>query len=668
MNFESIDLRSLITKILLEMDFVPLPKARLWKSSADFFRPFRTAAAEAGENILPLYDPAIHRTEPEEPDLTDLNTALATLVDVFPEVQPEVFREMLLSISEESRLQVVTEHLLTKQARWIRGRYRTPPDPTKGTLKKRRSAPQEPLTEDALPDEQTFRSDSYKKAAKQVLYQEFRNLSHSSIKAVLAEQNFSYALSRPVLQHISSQSWRFSFSSLWTKRTPSSIAGEHPFIVWQAGAASDGRGTPGLKRTGSAQLNQELYDLFVAPVLANQRQTLLAGDFALATKVNRKEADEAGELFDCECCYSSVTFEQLSTCDDGCHQLCFECVRRTVSEALFGQGWARTVDLERSTVRCFAPTTHDCQGIIPSTILRIALSQGAEKEDTWNEFQERAASEALFKSRLPLQRCPFCSYVEADETPKPRRRKAMAVFHRTTTRTSIAFQWIIMVVVAALLIFTIPLVLFASVVWLFIQIWPSAQDILAASWARVYKQRSGLKFKCRNPSCSKTSCVKCLAVWRDPHICFENEKTSLRTAIESSATAAVKRTCPNCMLSFVKSSGCNKLVCNCGYTMCYICRQGITSREGYSHFCQHFRPHGGRCMECQRCDLYGDEDEEAAIRRAAEAAEKAWKENEGGNDGDESTAQAMVDALLGQRKGVKYWEIWLDAIVDAVVA
>ena len=646
------------------MDFVPRP---LWKSKADFFRPFRTAAAiEAGENIVPLYDPALHRTEPEKPDLSELNAALAALVDIFPDVHTEVFREMLSSISEESRLQVVTEQLLTKKAKLVRGRYRTPRASNKGKPTKRKPSREKSNLEPTVPDEETFRSDSYKKAVKQVFYQEFKNLSHSSIKAVLAEENFSYTLARPSLQQLSTRSWRFSFSSFWPGRSPSSSIGNHPYIIWQTSAGNSK--TPAVRRTGSSKLDHELYMLFVSPVLENQRQKLLADDFALATRMNETEAEQAEALFDCECCYSSVTFEKLSICDDGCHQLCFDCVRRTVSEALFGQGWARTIDLERSTVRCFAPTTQECGGIIPTDILRRALSHDVEKEDIWNEFQERAASEALAKSQLPLQRCPFCNYVEVDETPKPRIRTAMSMWHHITTGSSAAFQLMVLCLVGLFLIFTVPFLLLASFGWLVVKVTPPVAAAMEASWARVHKQRRGLKFKCRNPQCSKTSCMRCLAVWKDPHACFENEKTSLRTAIESSATMAIKRTCPKCFLSFVKSSGCNKLVCHCGYTMCYICRQEITSKEGYSHFCQHFRPNGGRCMECERCDLYGDEDEEAAIRRAAEAAENAWKEKEDGREGDERVTQAMVEALVGQNRGVKYWEGWLDMVVGAVVA
>lgn len=102
--------------------------------------------------------------------------------------------------------------------------------------------------------------------------------------------------------------------------------------------------------------------------------------------------------------------------------------------------------------------------------------------------------------------------------------------------------------------------------------------------------------------------------------------------------------------------------------MCYICREEITSKEGYAHFCQHFRPHGGRCSECERCDLYGDEDEGDAIRRAAQKAEKDWREKEGlemGGQGEEAT-KAMVDTLIG-KKG-KWWEQGLDELLDAMLA
>ena len=650
------------------MDYVPFPKAgRLWKSKADFFRPFKNVATETGENIVPLYDPQVHYEYDDERDLRDMNASLAVLIDVFPDVQPEVFREMLLSISEESRVEVVTEHLLKKDAKWLRGRYRTAklerkPKPSTSGVEQINFA-----SEDALAMEDAFRSESYKKAVKQVCYQEFRNLSHSSIKAVLAEHNYSYTLSRPVMQQLTTKSWRFSLSSLWIKRTPSQASVEHPYIVGRNEGPAEQSLVSGLRRTGNAQLDQELWQLLVEPVLARQKRDQLLKDRAYAGQLAEAEAEEVGALFDCECCYGSVSFERIVVCDDGCHQLCFDCVRRTVNEALYGQGWARTADLAKSTVKCFAPTINECQGCIAADRVCHALSEGDESQCSWQEFQARVVNDVLLKSRLRLQRCPSCTYAEADDVPSFRLRDWRATWRHIATYSCAAMQIMFLSLLSAMLIFTVPLLVIATIVWVIFQVVPSAGAVLHASWSRVHKQRRGSKFKCCNPACKETSCVRCTALWRDPHTCFETEKTSLRTAIESSATAAIKRTCPKCLLSFVKSSGCNKLVCNCGYTMCYICRQEITSREGYSHFCQHFRPNGGRCSECERCDLYGDEDEETAIRQAAEAAEKAWRDTNSGK-GDPRAAELMVEALVGTARCRRWYEQWLDAIVDAVAA
>jgi hypothetical protein len=73
--------------------------------------------------------------------------------------------------------------------------------------------------------------------------------------------------------------------------------------------------------------------------------------------------------------------------------------------------------------------------------------------------------------------------------------------------------------------------------------------------------------------------------------------------------------------------------------MCYLCRANIgkagaagnaEGAEGYRHFCEHFRPTAGKkCTECDKCDLYREEDEDEAVRRAGEQAEHDWREREG---------------------------------------
>lgn len=96
--------------------------------------------------------------------------------------------------------------------------------------------------------------------------------------------------------------------------------------------------------------------------------------------------------------------------------------------------------------------------------------------------------------------------------------------------------------------------------------------------------------------------------------------------------------------------------------------------EGYRHFCQHFRPAGGRCGECDRCDLYRGEDEEEVVRRAGERAEREWRAREGLGEGVVGGVvggkgvgvggmrgmRGMGGSFLGMRKGglgKKQWEL-----------
>ncbi|KXL49410.1 hypothetical protein M433DRAFT_158770 [Acidomyces richmondensis BFW] len=643
------------------MDLVPqLPRptgrlSPLWKSRADFFRTFRsTAVAESssvgGENIAPLFDPESHHSYDDEdgPELRQLNHALGVLVEVFPDVQADTLREMLMNVSEESRIEVVTEALLKNSAKGAETSWRAGPNTSRSniTISQRKSEIHD-KGQRVLNIEETFRSDAYRKAVKQVFYQEFKSLSHSSIKAVLAEQNYSYTLSRPVLQQLKSRSWRFSLSSIpnfWMRRAASqqNFADDHPFISQLPGAGA------AVKRTGSTQLDRELYELFAEPLVKRRKHEQLTKDYDLAEKLNEEEAAQAQALFECVCCYNSVPFEHITACDQGFHQLCFDCVQRTVHEAVYGQGWNRTVSLERNTVRCFAPG-EDCDGSIPQDQVRQALTADPRKnasperqnDNIWVTFQSRLSAAILLKSGLSFHHCPQCSYAEVDDSSE---RSPTLIFP-----FSFPILHLLLTSLLALISLLIPV-----------------DEILKSAYQRTIRRRRGLRFRCQ--SCNYISCLRCLSVWQDPHVCFSTTLTSLRTTLESSATQAIKRTCPKCHLSFVKSSGCNKLVCNCGYTMCYICRQEISAREGYAHFCQHFRPNGGRCIECERCDLYGDEDEEKAIKRAVEVAEREWREREGMKCAPGDKEKLIFEAFVGHAaRRERWWETWVDKIVDIIV-
>lgn len=84
-------------------------------------------------------------------------------------------------------------------------------------------------------------------------------------------------------------------------------------------------------------------------------------------------------------------------------------------------------------------------------------------------------------------------------------------------------------------------------------------------------------------------------------------------------------------------------------------------------------------MECEKCDLYKCEDEEVVIRRAAESAEREWRQKEGieitwrweskekaagyrerSSDGEE---QGWVWRFIGVRRALTWLEI-LDWIIN----
>lgn len=637
------------------------------------------SADRDAKTLTPIDDLPTTTSDTAEPDLADLNVALATLVQIFPDVQAEVFREMLMNISKQSRVEIVTEHLLKDKGKWVNGRYRARrAGRVEGEISKS-------VNETDLAVEDTFRSQRYRQAVKQAFYQEFKGLSHSTVKAVLAEQNHSYVRARPVLQELASQSWRHYLTNFWSRRRDISVTevDYHPLIEWKSVVTQSGieLKRPSLQPTESHELNAEIWRTFVVPTLDRQRQATLDKDVELAIQLNEQEAEDNEAMFECECCYVSYPFEQITHCDTSCHFICFNCISHAANEALFGQGWARNISQEKVTIRCLAPSTDECHGCIPTSMVKRALSFDSSDNQTWHKLENRIALENMTKSGLPILQCPCCTYAEADEASDLELRSALFFAQFVTDYAIRSFKLRFNFSIPALLAFLV--FCGATMVYPLVCLAVIASSVLtpnefAASRLRVTRRRRGLKFWCRSPTCKAVSCSLCFAQWIDPHVCHETTTMSLRHAIEAATTSAVKRTCPKCQLSFVKSSGCNKLVCNCGYAMCYVCRNEI-GKEGYGHFCQHFRELGGRCKECDRCDLYIVEDEDAVVRRAAERAEKEWADREGKKDGVTSPGFSQPDAR-GQQlsfvreevlSGVKYDEQWntqsvLDGLLEAL--
>lgn len=635
-------------------------------------RPAILRQPSTDKNTATSSPPSYRKDDAEETDLRRLNVSLQALTDVFPNIQPEVFREMLASFSEESRLQVITEALLKHGDKWVRGRYRMPAEQeeqreTAHKYKYREQDDGRDTRGKPLVLEDTFRSKYYKEAAKQALYQEFKGLSHSTIRAVLAEYNWSYTQARPTLLELSSKSWRSSITNFLMRRKAPS-AKNHPLVLWTAANTRTGSRTmPFLVKTKNEELNRELYDNLIVPELARQRSEQLRQDFKLAWKLHEEEAEQEGEIYDCECCFIPNTLEQMSTCDTDGHYICFSCIRHAINAALYDQGWARNINTELCTLRCIAPMADGvCQGCIPLGFVRRALQEEQDGNDNIMKLDERFNNEALVKSQLPLARCPFCSYAELDDLALPNanlltnlRLKPHPIIAASLDSVPIlelvcfkvaqtAISFLVLIYAGFVLFFRVPII-----------------APLQSALRRIHLKRRGLRFQCLSPSCSRASCLLCSASWHDPHTCYSSQLTSLRLTLERATTDAVKRTCPQCNLGFVKSEGCNKLVCLCGYSMCYICRQGL-AEEGYHHFCQHFRERPGEtCKECSKCDLYRVEDEERVVKRARESAEAEWWESQG----EGAQKGLMNEASKEGRKGVlatgtKGWEGWVEGLLE----
>ncbi|OOQ88334.1 RING finger protein [Penicillium brasilianum] len=593
----------------------------------------------------------------------ELNAALETLAGTFPDVRVEVFRELLVRFDGESRLQVCVEQLLRHKDKWVEGRWNIPESQTASDSQDPydRAVPHGPVGENLVPVEERFRSQEYKAAVQLILAKEFSSLSKSTVDAVLAEANFSYWRARPTLRDLSRRTWRATFNNILPFRRKKD-RDDHPLMTWQR--RMDGELVPRLKETGSAELDAELYTILLAPLLDQRRENQEADDFRLALELNEKEAKSVDALYECECCFADVTFEQIATCSVNAHVICYLCIQRTISEALFGQGWGKSVDLGRSTLKCLAPlSVGACEGCLHPQIVRQAVLLDTAGTETFRKFEGRLASETLLKSQMKLIRCPFCSYAEADPIYHPSSRG----IRWQVRRDGGIIPSILMTV---FLLDLVPLLVIPFLIFLFVD--PSSvlavfENAIRHLCLKIRPQR----FVCSNPSCQRVSCITCQKPWRDPHVCHEPLLLDLRATVEAARTAAVKRTCPRCGLSFVKSSGCNKLTCVCGYSMCYLCRKALGPRiqpararrgfdrprprgldaydgaaddnpfqddpeaeseedefeepEGYKHFCEHFRINpGSRCTDCSKCDLYQAEDEEAVARRAGEKAEREW--------------------------------------------
>ena len=508
-----------------------------------------------------VHDLASTGFEDEEPSTRELNDALRVLVELFPDVQPDVFREMLTRVSPASRVEIVTEQLLKHDTEYIQGRYRRglskmglkkkTKDENVGRKGHRDGREERPV----LRQEEMFRADGYKQAVKTALYDEFRSLSHAAIKAVLAENNFHYTPARAALLDVASKSWRAAISNFFFRRRTPSV-NTHPFLDWSS-SHQKGHEVPRLRRTGNTELDHELHAAIVQPAKHREREAQCIVDNALAHQIAGKEAEDASEEYDCGVCYTTVPVHKIGICDDGGHFICFRCIAHTVTEAVYGQGWPRSLSNARATMKCVAPImddSGDCKGCIPFPIVELALADKEVRgESTLQKFEQRLASNTLQETTLPLAHCPFCSYAEVDDLMLSRSLKWRL---RDPFGVKMLFFWLSLFLTATGgLLLLLP---FLPIVWLIQQSPPfGPRNPFRSALLRLAHKSRGLRFTCRAPSCSKRSCLRCHAPWRDPHTCYSTQLSTLQKSIEAAQTAAVKRVCPKCNLSRHHRATCN---------------------------------------------------------------------------------------------------------------
>jgi hypothetical protein len=318
--------------------------------------------------------------------------------------------------------------------------------------------------------------------------------------------------------------------------------------------------------------------------------------------------------------------------------ICFRCVRHSITEALFGQGWQRSIDPQTGTLRCPAVDSDECAGRISGQHIHRAMLEEARGAEVLHKLEQRLAEHSLVASGLPLVRCPFCSFAEVDDVYLP---PGQGDSHATLWTAANIYNLFFV----GLAIISIPLVFpllilvaaFGMAAWVYSKHF--LDDLLLVEFrkARVRRrrQRRGLRFRCQNPDCERASCLRCNKEWFDIHVCNESALVALRTQVEQAMSMAIKRVCPRCNTSFVKTEGCNKLTCPCGYKMCYVCRKDIGGTGdgpdvGYRHFCEHFRPDGDPkpCTECKKCNLWESENTSEVLEQAKVEAEKRWRMTE----------------------------------------
>ena len=448
--------------------------------------------------------------------VTELNTLLEVLSDVFPEHQVVLLRELLLNASQESRLHIAANTLIQNPQRYAENPSRLNPG--------------------LVEDWEKFRSTEYKKTVEELLYAsctpdscfscglvkiisvtEFQGLAQSTIRNVLIESNYDYVRGRMALCDIASKSWRFNLVAWISRRRTPPI---RPSLDVTK------------KSTGCARLDDEIYALSQP-----ERDAQSLRDEKLARGVNEDEYSKAQSLLECGCCFGDYTWEDITVCTEG-HFFCRGCLDRSVKEALYGQG--SCLFGEKGSVRCISSVAVPaCEGFVAHALLPHALPPATiEKVDQW------FAREQLQSSGLPLVHCPACSYAAVDN-PISARLRPWAISALVITAACLCIQFQIWLPSS---VFQITVLFFLYRVLTALGIMPmgfsAARAWTSDAMTRARRRKMGVRtiFKCENPQCRLASCIDCGKKWTPFHDCRQAALDNQRLYVERAMSEAVKRT------------------------------------------------------------------------------------------------------------------------------
>eukprot|EP00451_Oxyrrhis_marina_P008661 CAMPEP_0204321760 /NCGR_PEP_ID=MMETSP0469-20131031/8334_1 /ASSEMBLY_ACC=CAM_ASM_000384 /TAXON_ID=2969 /ORGANISM="Oxyrrhis marina" /LENGTH=593 /DNA_ID=CAMNT_0051303083 /DNA_START=21 /DNA_END=1798 /DNA_ORIENTATION=+ len=452
--------------------------------------------------------------------------------------------------------------------------------------------------QDLIPDKE------YKEAVYNCLLNEFPLLWKSQVTAIMAERNHDYPTAR------------VACLALMRNRQPSFFD----------------------------SLQRASYTVKRHLRLEMERRVVEEGkDADVAREINRRQYSELGEEVECEICYDTVAWEDLLGCGGG-HLFCGGCLLRFVQELVGGEAGPAVLARHQGSVKCLSMGA--CDAAIPTLQLEELLPENMR--ESFNSYLLSSNIPRSRRKELGISLCPFCDGLCVGS------RSLFAILKQSWVLFSLALilavlllrlrhlsgwdfwfvligrnLWPVAPVVALLVLFlpnafggdTMERNFYFGVLMYF---WIMSKRRPALLLALVELRRKLTTKGRMDLRCTQCHVLFCSGCSREAHSmgCFgdvpaEGTTEALQHFVEEAISAASIRVCPECGLRFRKGDGCNKMTCRCGYRMCYVCREEVSS---YSHFCQHFRPMGGKCKECQKCEMYATPDDNPEMVAAGRQA------------------------------------------------